>query len=81
MHAIAVILTSWLQCNPVYKYWDVLETKGSCITVGPYLATAETANCVIDFAMAILAVIMLGELQMSKKTKFKLAVVFLLGAL
>lgn len=80
-YTVAALLTSILQCVPVKKYWKPLEIGGSCIRYGVYLATAETVNCVVDFAMATLAVIMLRDLQMSKRTKHKLAIVFTLGAL
>ncbi|KAK2613262.1 hypothetical protein N8I77_000185 [Diaporthe amygdali] len=79
-YSITVIIVNAFQCRPVQKYWDILLTDGWCINVGAFLAGAESINSVIDFSMALLAVLMLRGLQTSARTKLSLSFIFILGA-
>lgn len=81
LYCVTVVLVNAFQCRPVQKYWDILMTDGWCINVGAFLAGAESINSFIDFAMALLAVLMLRGLQTSGRTKLSLAFVFILGGL
>ncbi|KAJ0115638.1 hypothetical protein J7T55_010461 [Diaporthe amygdali] len=79
-YSITVIIVNAFQCRPVQRYWDILLTDGWCINVGAFLAGAESINSVIDFSMALLAVLMLRGLQTSARTKLSLSFIFILGA-
>ncbi|KAI0469973.1 hypothetical protein GGR56DRAFT_156112 [Xylariaceae sp. FL0804] len=54
---------------------------GSCVNIGAMLTGTKTSNSLIDFAMAIFAVFALRNLQTSRSTRMKLAVVFALAGL
>ncbi|KAI2473090.1 integral membrane protein [Annulohypoxylon bovei var. microspora] len=69
------------QCRPIHKAWDPRVTDGWCVNIGAMLAATETLNSLIDFAMAIFAVLALRGLQTTRSTKWKLAVVFTLAGL
>lgn len=78
---IPSVLVNAFQCTPVSKYWNLLETTGSCLEPGPYLAGIETTNSLIDFSMAVLAIFMMRQLQTSLRNKLKLGFIFILGGL
>ncbi|XXH02010.1 hypothetical protein Hte_008375 [Hypoxylon texense] len=80
VYTVVTMLVSVFQCTPVDRYWNIM-LDGSCIHVGPFLAAVESMNSFIDFAMVILAVLMVRKLQVSPATKIKLGVVFGLGGL
>lgn len=69
------------QCDPVSKYWNVVDLSGSCINVGAYLAGAETVNSSIDFAMTGLGMFFIRHLQLRSGTKWMLRIVFAIGGL
>ncbi|CAH0003356.1 unnamed protein product [Clonostachys byssicola] len=77
--AVETIIIVLLQCNPVPKYWNPLMPDGYCINVGAWTSANESVNSAIDFGMAALAVIMLRHLQTTRYTKWRLAVVFIMG--
>lgn len=77
---VAVCLVHYFGCTPVSKSWDPLQ-PGKCIDVEVFLLAKEPINSVIDFAMAALAVWMLRFLRIKRTTKFKVSLLFLVGAL
>ncbi|RYO78505.1 hypothetical protein DL766_009225 [Monosporascus sp. MC13-8B] len=82
---IVVSLISFIfnifQCRPIDKAWSPMLSGGSCVNLGAMLAGTETSNSLIDFAMAVFAVLALRGLQTSRSTKWKLAVIFALAGL
>ncbi|KAF3767166.1 hypothetical protein M406DRAFT_328261 [Cryphonectria parasitica EP155] len=68
---IVEVLVNTFQCAPVRKFWDLKEKDGHCIDTGVYLVTMESVNSTVDFAMAILAMYMLRDLQMSLRAKIR----------
>lgn len=80
VYTIVTSLVSLFECTPVSMYWDPLAT-GHCINTGAFLAGVESTNSFVDFAMVILAIVMLRELQVNGQTKLKLGLVFALGGL
>lgn len=80
LYTIVTSLVSLFECTPVSKYWDPLA-DGHCINTGAFLAGVESTNSFVDFAMVILAMFMLRELQVNGQTKLKLSLVFVLGGL
>lgn len=80
LYTIVTSLVSLFECTPVSKYWDPLAA-GHCINTGAFLAGVESTNSFVDFAMVILAMFMLRELQVDGRTKLRLSLVFLIGGL
>src|SRR4051812_25400191 len=78
IYTIENIFVNVFQCVPVRKYWEP-QIKGHCIHYAIFLAVNESANCLIDFIMAIQAVIMLRSLQTTNN--WRLSIVFILGGL
>lgn len=80
IHTIENVFVNVFQCVPVRKFWAP-QIEGHCIHYGPFLAVNESANSLIDFVLAIQAVIMLRSLQTDKKTRWRLSIVFTVGGL
>ena len=80
LHTIENVVVNIFQCLPVYKFWAP-QVDGHCIKYGIFLAVNESVNSLIDFVMAIQAVIMLRSLRTTTKTKWNLSIIFLLGGL
>ncbi|KAJ2987031.1 hypothetical protein NUW58_g4729 [Xylaria curta] len=77
---IALIIVQFLQCRPLNKFWQYWA-DGTCISSFTLLASVEPFNSVIDFALVILALVMIRSLNMSRKTKWRLRFLFGLGSL
>jgi hypothetical protein len=80
IHTIENVFVNVFQCVPVYKFWAP-QIEGNCIHYSIFLAVNESANSLIDFILAIQAVIMLRSLQTNKKTRWRLSIVFTIGGL
>ncbi|GAP92218.1 putative integral membrane protein [Rosellinia necatrix] len=78
--AIVVIVLNLAGCQPVEKNWYPLA-PGHCISQAVAAIPEETVNSLIDFAMVILAIVMIRTLQMSSRVKWKLGLLFGLGSL
>lgn len=78
---IANIFTVVFQCTPLKKFWDIEYVGGHCINLRTTLASSETINSTIDFAMAGLALVMLRGLTLGFVTKLRLTLVFLVGGM
>ena len=78
---VSLGLTLIFACRPVAKSWDLSIKGGSCINVpAVYLATAGT-NIATDFAILFLPIPMLWNLQLPKRQKFGLALIFAAGSM
>ncbi len=80
IHTVVNIIVNIFLCVPVNKFWEP-ATPGHCINYSVFLAVMESTNCLIDFILAIQAVIMLRSLQTSRKTRWRLSIVFIMGGL
>lgn len=69
-----------LQCRPFSKYFD-LTIPGTCKDEGTVILGGEAPNSLIDFAMVILAMVMIRKLQLTSAVKWRLSIVFGLGFL
>lgn len=79
IYTIPTMVIEALECWPVQKS---PATNESCIVISPaFMARAEPVNSFVDFAMAILAIFMLRSLQTSRRTKWKLSLLFMSGGL
>lgn len=84
---LAVLVLVWflvnnilgaLQCIPVRKAWDS-EIPGRCINFLTFFIGMQVPNIVLDGAILALPVGLVSQLQMSKKKKFSVTAIFLLG--
>ena len=82
LFSIAVLLVALFGCQPISKGWNP-PLPGSCVTTAPghFLAGTESINSGIDFAMVILAIFMIRELNMGTSKKLKISVLFAIGGL
>ncbi|KAI0602448.1 hypothetical protein F4775DRAFT_588686 [Biscogniauxia sp. FL1348] len=69
-----------LLCRPIEEYFD-RAAPGHCEEDALTIILGETPNSLLDFAMVILAVFMIRSLQLSTAMKWKLGILFGLGAL
>ncbi|KAM7218672.1 hypothetical protein V8F06_005991, partial [Rhypophila decipiens] len=76
---LAAMLTLFFQCQPVHFYWDKLVAGGKCIDEVALLVGFEVPNSSIDFAMVVLALVMLRDLKMRQATRWKVAGFFAAG--
>lgn len=67
-----------LQCQPFDRYFD-RSVPGTCKDDGLVVISGETPNSLVDFAMVILAMVMIRPRQLPSATKWKLRVLFGLG--
>lgn len=67
-------------CIPVEKLWDTTAT-GRCLDVPVLLAVDWSVNATLTFAMVALGIFMVRTLAMSRSSKFKLGLLFILGGL
>ncbi|KAI0117976.1 integral membrane protein [Nemania sp. FL0031] len=72
------LISNAIQCLPAQKYW-MPWVDGYCVRPGVLLATLETTNSLVDFAMVILAIAILRKLQTKRSTIWKLGIIFALG--
>lgn len=67
-----------LQCRPFNKYFD-RSVPGKCQEDGLVVISGETPNSLVDFAIVILAMVMIRPRQLPSATKTKLRVLFGFG--
>ncbi|KAK9426029.1 putative integral membrane protein [Seiridium unicorne] len=75
-----LVIGQLLQCKPFYRYFDI-TIEGTCTDEGTFILGCEVPNSLVDFAMVVLAMLMIRPLQLSARTKWKLRVLFGLGGL
>nr|A0A2L0P0K0.1 RecName: Full=Wortmanamides biosynthesis cluster protein C [Talaromyces wortmannii]AUY61971.1 TwnC [Talaromyces wortmannii]QBC19711.1 TwmC [Talaromyces wortmannii] len=75
---IAFCIFQGFQCIPLQRYFD-LSVPGECKDEGTVILGGELPNSLVDFAMVILAMIMIRPLQLSFSDKFRVTVLFGLG--
>lgn len=79
INLIAIFIQAF-QCEPVDAFWK-WWVSGKCLGTAKGVAAVEPPNSIIDFLLVILAVIMVGSLQMSTSNMWRLRILFGLGAL
>ena len=80
MWGIAVALASIFSCNPVHGFWD-LTVQSTCVNTQWFYVGNAIPNIMADIAILGLPVRKVWNLQMSKKSKVGVSVIFLLGGL
>ncbi|TKA61458.1 hypothetical protein B0A55_12770 [Friedmanniomyces simplex] len=74
--------TFWSQvffCKPIAAYWDFTITDGKCLNRGVVWFVNAGINIVSDIAVAVLPLPMLRQLNIQRRPKIALMVVFGLG--
>lgn len=77
---VAFCIFRALQCRPFNKYFN-LSIPGTCTGEEVVILAGETPNSLIDFAMVILAMFMIRARRLPSAMKWKLRVLFGVGAL
>ncbi|KAF1962584.1 hypothetical protein CC80DRAFT_531417 [Byssothecium circinans] len=67
-------------CNPVEKFWN-LQVPGTCNDAERYFWSTSIMGGVLDFAIWILPMPMVGRLKLGRRQRWGLLAVFGLGAL
>ena len=77
---IAEIFLSIFQCTPVHRAWDIFA-KGTCVNILLAACIPGSINVLTDFAIVILPIPMVWNLQMERSRKVQLVGIFLLSGL
>ncbi|KAM3074220.1 hypothetical protein ACMFMF_006241 [Clarireedia jacksonii] len=77
---ITICIFQGLQCRPLSKFWDY-SMPGTCFDEGKIILVVELPNSLGDFAMVILAMIMIRNRQLPTSMKRRLRILFGLGVL
>ncbi|KAL8947962.1 MAG: hypothetical protein Q9222_005809 [Ikaeria aurantiellina] len=75
------LLVLIFECHPVSYFWDKSIKNGKCIDQNQFYLWSGVANLLIDFAVWSLTLPMVWRLQLSKRQKWTVSTVFLLGLL
>lgn len=77
-NAIENMLVFLFQCNPVSKGWNPV-LRGHCINQGLFITLASLFYIATDFAIYIMPMPVIWHLQMTRRRKMEISVVFLIG--
>lgn len=78
LYNVTYIFTLLFACSPVAASWDY-SIDGKCLAMAPYYYTTGVLTMVNDLVLFILPVPLVWRLQVDKRTKIGLSVMFLLG--
>lgn len=78
---VATTVTTLLNCQPVKYNWLSLSSDRYCINYNIFWMASGIVEVVIDALILALPVRMVSRLQMSRRRRFLLLLVFLLGGL
>ncbi|CAI6336000.1 unnamed protein product [Periconia digitata] len=76
---VSFILVGVFQCIPVSNYWMFAAPKGSCMDEGKATLCIGIINCVADFTCTILPIPLVARLQMPRRQRIAVIVLFGLG--
>ena len=79
--AIASVTASIFQCTPIHKAWDTAAIRGSCININALFLASAGLDVFQDALIYVLPFKMLYELQIPKRQKIALTMVFAVGGL
>ena len=80
MWAIALLIVSIYECQPVHKAWDS-EVEGTCINWNSAYISNAVPHAVIDLYILLLPMPMLWKLSVNWTRRLGLMFVFILGYL
>lgn len=75
-----VVLSDFLACRPLSKYWDPLE-PGNCDNTVMSLTAITGCNAVTDLIIVLLPMPLVWGLKMATRRKIELTIIFALGFL
>ena len=78
---ITLILISCFSCKPIAFWWDGTIEKGTCFNLQAIWYTISGFQLATDLAVLALPIPVLVKLQLPRKQKITLVLVFLLGGL
>ncbi|KAF2230323.1 hypothetical protein EV356DRAFT_536477 [Viridothelium virens] len=84
LNTIFYIIASFTEifaCSPMAKAWDPLISGGHCITVFDLNVVESSINALTNIVILVLPQISIWNLQMSKKRKLQVSLIFLVGIL
>ncbi|KKA31155.1 hypothetical protein TD95_005287 [Thielaviopsis punctulata] len=77
---VACQVTTFSECSPVKKYWQIVPSAGSCTEAQLQLVVVGVTNIVTDFMLLLLPIPLLVGLQTNFRLKFQLGCLFALGS-
>ncbi|KAK4184060.1 hypothetical protein QBC35DRAFT_466776 [Podospora australis] len=77
---VALVIMQCMMCRPVSKFWQ-WWAEGECFPFSTILVALEPPNSLIDFALVVLALVMIRSLHVRRSVKWKLRILFGLGSL
>ena len=80
-YGAATVSGSIFVCLPVAYFWDKATHGGHCVNLMAFWFTNATFNIVSDIAICILPMPALKSLQLPRKQKYFLIIVFAMGGL
>lgn len=80
-YGTATFLGSVLACFPVAFFWDKTITGGHCINLLVFWYTNASFNIITDIVVVAIPISVLKSLQLPKRQKYGLLVVFAVGGL
>lgn len=90
MYVVGALLIAWgisgffttvFQCTPVHYLWDRDVITGHCVAMQPSLLGLAAINTILNFAVLVLPIPMIWQLQMRTRQKVAVAGILVLGSL
>ena len=79
IYGACTVLGSVLACTPVSSFWNRNNRQGHCINLMAFWFTNASFNIVSDIAIWTLPMPVLKSLQLPRRQKYSLILVFALG--
>lgn len=77
----AGFVASIFSCTPIRRYWDPVNTPGTCIDLVLFGIVGSSLNILADFLILLLPVRAVWKLKLPTKQKIILLGIFTLGSL
>lgn len=80
-YTIAITLSNLFACQPIQAAWDGSIADKQCINTSALYITTAALNIATDITMLVLPIPVVIPLQMSRRQKAEVVVIFVLGSL
>lgn len=80
-YSIGIFFSYIFACDPIQKAWDATITTGSCINLPALYIVTAVLGVATDFVIALIPLPVVLRLQLSKKHKAGLVLLFTIGSL
>jgi len=77
---VAATVASILKCVPVKKAWNP-RMPGNCYDFQAFYIGIEIPNCILDFFIVFLPIGVLKGIQLPRRHKISISMIFILGGL